>query len=122
MCFTCGPQANLPSPARAKFVFGDWGDVEALLVRTGETFDVVLTSETIYSPASHAKLASLLLRALRPGGVCLLAAKRFYFGVGGGTRAFLAVAEAAGLRCEVAEVIEDRASNLRELCVLTRPA
>jgi 2-polyprenyl-3-methyl-5-hydroxy-6-metoxy-1,4-benzoquinol methylase len=97
---------------------GGCGDAGAHLRRG---FDVVLSSETLYREEAHATVAALLAALLRPGGVALLAAKRFYFGVGGGTRRFMAsAAPAAGLRCEVVAVVEDGRSNVREVLRVER--
>ena len=70
---------------------------------------------------SAALAAQRLLDPGPVGGVALLAAKRFYFGVGGGTRRFMAAAApAAGLRCEVLAVVEDGRSNVREVLRVER--
>ncbi|KZV87726.1 hypothetical protein EXIGLDRAFT_620271 [Exidia glandulosa HHB12029] len=57
------------------------------------TYDLVLTSETVYEPASLSPLVSLLHAS---GGRRLVAAKRVYFGVGGGVREFVQEVERAG--------------------------
>ena len=53
---------------------------------------------------------------LRPGsGVALVAAKSYYFGVGGGTAAFAKLVREDGcFACEQVAVIDDGASNKRE--------
>lgn len=85
-------------------ISGVWSDAFSTLLvpfdglwpRTGvQTF--FLASETIYSPSSTSRFAQLLVRALRnaesTGGraAALVAAKRVYFGVGGGVDEFLDV-------------------------------
>ena len=74
-------------------------------MREGRQYDVILTSETIYSTANLHKLLALIRACLRPSGIGyyvtpweitvlshqmslyrLVAAKTYYFGVGGGTR------------------------------------
>ncbi|KZV87713.1 hypothetical protein EXIGLDRAFT_679682 [Exidia glandulosa HHB12029] len=57
------------------------------------TYNLVLTSETVYEPASLSPLVSLLHAS---GGRRLVAAKRVYFGVGGGVREFVLEVERAG--------------------------
>ena len=53
-------------------------------------FDLILASETIYSLEDLAKFRDTVMHFLRPeGGVALIAAKEYYFGVGGGVDAFL---------------------------------
>lgn len=68
---------------------------------------LVLASETIYSPDTIPAFAStlfhLLTTAVRCGGRAraFVAAKRFYFGVGGGVDDFMAVLPGIGLRASV---------------------
>ena len=50
------------------------------------TYDLVLSSEGIYSPKSLPQFTSVLLNANR--GKALLASKKVYFGVGGGVTEF----------------------------------
>ena len=58
-----------------------------------------------------------------PHGVALLAAKSYYFGVGGGTAGFLRLVSDDGvLEAARVAVIEDGASNRRELLRLSFPA
>lgn len=91
-------------------------------------FDLILAAETTYTPAAARDTARLLLRHLRPsGGVGLVATKRYYFGVGGGSDAFRAAAarettRAAGagavahrLTVELAREFDDGRSNVRDL-------
>jgi 2-polyprenyl-3-methyl-5-hydroxy-6-metoxy-1,4-benzoquinol methylase len=85
--------------ARLRLVAGSWAAVAAAAQPPSSAvagaFDVVLSSETLYRPATVPVLLDALAARLAPGGVALLATKRFYFGVGGGTRALL---EALGVR------------------------
>lgn len=82
--------ADTEAEQRVRLLGGDWAAVAAALTAEGtaRTFDLVLTSETIYSPASHGALLDLLDTALAADGVALVASKIYYFGVGGGTRQF----------------------------------
>ena len=63
---------------------------------------LILASETIYSPASLREFTKTVLALLETGtassslNVALIAAKRVYFGVGGGVDEFLAVLEELG--------------------------
>ena len=112
-------QENCPDALpRCAFLSGDWTAVEALLTSQGKTFDVVLSSETVYSVESCPALALIIQRLLAPGGVAVLSNKRFYFGVGGGTRAFEVEARKLALRVDVVQVLEDRGSNIREVCTV----
>lgn len=73
---------------RCRFFGGDWSLVEEVLAGEGRRYDVILTSETIYSLDSQPRLYSIIKRLLKPSGNIYLAAKTHYFGVGGGTRQF----------------------------------
>ncbi|KAL4996546.1 hypothetical protein BDV10DRAFT_172072, partial [Aspergillus recurvatus] len=83
------------------FIFGAWSPSFVELVFSSPELagyrTLVLASETIYSPASLAAfsetLLALLRRSLSGGSVsrALVAAKKVYFGVGGGVDEFLAV-------------------------------
>lgn len=47
-------------------------------------FDLILASETIYSPKSTTEFAELVQQLLVPDNLALVAAKKIYFGIGGG--------------------------------------
>lgn len=85
---------------KCRFFAGDWANYVEV---PGPQFDVILTSETIYNPANNHKIIDTLSRKLKPvTGVAYLAAKTYYFGVGGGVREFEALIAADGrLRSEV---------------------
>jgi hypothetical protein len=58
----------------------------------------------------------MVLRHLAPGGVALIASKRFYFGVGGGTYTLQSLVQQDGtLSYEELEVYQDGLSNIREI-------
>lgn len=109
--------AQPPPPAErvpTRYFSGDWGDLPSLLPQGG--FDVILTSDSVYALPSLDKLACLIRHCLEPAsGVALVAAKSFYFGVGGGSAAFAAAATARGLDVRTAARFEDGASNVREI-------
>lgn len=106
----------------------DNGHGHTLLPCNGR-FDVILASETIYSVQASRDVVKILLRHLVPqSGVALVAAKRFYFGVGGGCDAFRAAAEeerieinnrAFKLSCETVELYDEGNGNIRELLKTT---
>ena len=79
------------SRPRTRFFSGDWGNVSNLLSRMGMggEYDFILTSESIYNEESSVRLLETIKRTLRPPhGVAIVASKSYYFGVGGGTKAF----------------------------------
>ncbi len=63
--------------------------IQDLLALESLSYDVIVTAETIYSHASTPRLYAAVKALLqRPHGVAYVAAKTYYFGVGGGTREF----------------------------------
>ncbi|EAT42469.1 AAEL006009-PA [Aedes aegypti] len=81
------------SDAEVQFFSGDWS---SFVDKVEDQYDVILTSETIYSPSNYAKLIDLFKKKLKPSGVILLAAKTYYFGVGGNLRLFEKALETDG--------------------------
>jgi len=75
------------------FVSGGWdnGMLETLNDYTGDQgFDLVLASETTYSPETMPEFAGVLLGSLKKRSARgLVAAKRIYFGVGGSVEDFV---------------------------------
>ena len=70
-----------------RYVSGDWTTCSDVLGK--HEFDLILTAETIYEPKSVAPLLDLLEWCLNPNtGLVLVAAKVYYFGVGGGIAPF----------------------------------
>ncbi|KAL7268577.1 hypothetical protein RUND412_008800, partial [Rhizina undulata] len=87
-----------------EFVSGAWGAEMSVLLGAG--YGLVLGSETIYSPRTTPAFAEVLIKALgeRGEGRGLVAAKRIYFGVGGGVKEFEGVVrERVGWRVGVVE-------------------
>uniref|UniRef100_A0A915Q319 protein-histidine N-methyltransferase n=1 Tax=Setaria digitata TaxID=48799 RepID=A0A915Q319_9BILA len=76
------------------FFYGcDWRTLQEKMI--GQKFDVILTSETIYNEEHYGILHDLLDIVLPPNG--LLAAKMFYFGVGGNIPAFVDFVKMRGI-------------------------
>uniref|UniRef100_T1J8C9 protein-histidine N-methyltransferase n=1 Tax=Strigamia maritima TaxID=126957 RepID=T1J8C9_STRMM len=79
---------------KCKFYAGDWLSFLNHLTkrRKEETkYDIILTSETIYNPQYHKHLYNLMRSVIKPDGVAwirYLAAKAYYFGLGGGIQQF----------------------------------
>ena len=121
--------------ASFRFLGGDWGSLAQSgnnLLQPG-AFDVVLAAETVYEPSSFTKHVEILKRAVRRksakkmrdgsvggGGVALVAAKSYYFGVGGGARSFRSRLEHEGdFAVECVRTLSDGASNVREILKVT---
>uniref|UniRef100_A0A1B6DZK1 protein-histidine N-methyltransferase n=1 Tax=Clastoptera arizonana TaxID=38151 RepID=A0A1B6DZK1_9HEMI len=77
-----------------KFFTGDW---ESFVKLNNFQYDIILTSETIYNTQNHRKLHMTLKKKLKKDGIIFLAAKTYYFGVGGGTRQFEALVNEEGV-------------------------
>nr|SVE94460.1 EOG090X0C09 [Simocephalus serrulatus] len=77
---------NEPKNAKGKtkFFAGDWGS----LITKLDSYDVILTSETIYNPENYSKLLSIFEKTIKKNGVIYVAAKHHYFGVGGDLHEF----------------------------------
>ncbi|RKP07647.1 hypothetical protein THASP1DRAFT_16736, partial [Thamnocephalis sphaerospora] len=104
--------------ARSRFLAGDWATLSTALGASGQ-YDLILTAETIYHEASHAKLHDAICHALRkPDGVAYVAAKTVYFGCTGSTLTFEQHVQAAGqLRLERCHQVES--SVRREILKLS---
>jgi predicted nicotinamide N-methyase len=121
-------QAQHVVSERCGFFSGDWSDpaLASLLLPAGESsrYDLLLTSDTLYSVAYYPALWSLIQRLLSPKGRALVAAKRYYFGIGGSTRSFAdLVAQTPGggeWTCTVVDTVEDGKSNIREILLVQR--
>jgi len=84
-----------------------------------QKYDVILTAETIYSVDSYHKLHDVMKALLKASGCVYLAAKTYYFGVGGGTREFQQlVAEQKVFRFETVQIYSGEGVQ-RELMKLT---
>ncbi|KAG8764620.1 hypothetical protein FRC12_007997 [Ceratobasidium sp. 428] len=95
-----------------RFFSGPWDKFhpQAILSDT-LSYDLVLTSETIYQPTSLGSLVRLLRDAVGTGDhtICLVAAKLVYFGVGGGIKEFqrsLAIDDIKGTTENVWDFVE----------------
>jgi hypothetical protein len=106
---------------------GDWATVSELLSSeraalslAAEGFDLILTADSIYSTDAAPRLYQLIVDQLRrPSGVALVAAKSYYFGVGGSVAQFRDLVERGGLlEHRGALTIEDGSSNRREVLEL----
>lgn len=72
---------------KCRFYCGDWTNY-AKKTNDGEKYDYILTSETIYNVQNYEKIINIIKLKLKSTGICYLAAKLHYFGVGGSLRHF----------------------------------
>eukprot|EP00092_Neocalanus_flemingeri_P033182 GFUD01036088.1.p1 GENE.GFUD01036088.1~~GFUD01036088.1.p1 ORF type:complete len:287 (-),score=81.13 GFUD01036088.1:192-1052(-) len=114
---------NVPSdPEETRFFSGDWGTFENnILVKEikndNDKFDLILTSETIYNVENQSKLISIFKNFTKKGGEVLVAAKSFYFGVGGGVKQFENLVRKSGLNVESVKKYEEGVT--REILKIT---
>jgi len=104
---------NVPTDApETRFFSGDWKDLESKILEKEvkneeQKFDLILTSETIYNVENQKKLISIFRNYTKVGGEILVAAKSFYFGVGGGVRQFEGLAKKSGLNVTTVKKYEE---------------
>ncbi|CAB3236775.1 unnamed protein product [Arctia plantaginis] len=80
---------------KCKFYSGDWNSFNKKLP-DDIAYDYILASETIYNPCNYDKLISLFIQRLKKDGAVYVAAKTYYFGIGGGIREFELAIESNG--------------------------
>ncbi|KAF9304871.1 Histidine protein methyltransferase 1 [Mortierella antarctica] len=105
---------------QSRFFMGDWAGLVDLLdfKSSDDKYDLILTSETIYAEESHMKLYNTIKNSLKQGGKALVAAKTFYFGVGGDVLSFRRLIEKDGT-FDVKVVFSAQAFVRREILELT---
>ncbi|XP_078032588.1 histidine protein methyltransferase 1 homolog [Augochlora pura] len=77
---------------KCEFFCGDWESFTKI-IESDTKYDLIFTSETIYNPDNHRKLYNVFKEKLKQDGIGFIAAKSFYFGVGGGMRQFQSLIE-----------------------------
>lgn len=110
---------------RLRYFAGDWAAVSSKLhaSQLGGFYDYIFTAETIYSQRGQECLLDCIKQALQPPhGVAYVAAKSYYFGVGGGTAAFEELVKLDGiLECSTVWSSTDDTSTKREILQLNFP-
>lgn len=115
------------------FISGGWSPefVDMVFsVRAAEDFKtLLLASETIYSPASLRAFSETLLQILRRSSTdstksrAMIAAKKVYFGVGGGVDEFLAVLrDVAANELEVQQRVDVQSEGVGRVVLEVTPA
>ena len=83
--------------AKSRFYSGSWESLKSLLSNaqdaSHQSYDVILTSETVYELDYIPSLVSLIRSLLAPGGYALVAAKASYFGCSGSLHDFISIAK-----------------------------
>lgn len=118
-----GPMSAQELERRVGFFSGDWSDPALLAMMGRGSYDLVLTSDTLYSCAYMLPLFRAIAALLAPTGAALVAAKRYYFGIGGSTMEFADLVKREGRgewTCTLVDTVEDGKSNIREILMLRR--
>lgn len=98
-----------------KFVCGDWRNFDCAVSKSVK-FDVIVTSETVYDEEMYPAIHDILRKFLAPNGRVYLAAKKYYFGVGGGTYPFRQFIEESNyFQIEKHITLMDGCSNIRQV-------
>ncbi|XP_038722361.1 histidine protein methyltransferase 1 homolog [Tripterygium wilfordii] len=128
-------KTNYDSGSEVHFFAGDWSQMHQFLPHRHDEgslncsseqspiagYDIILMAETIYSISAQQSLYGLIKKCLsHPHGVLYMAAKKHYFGVGGGTRQFLSMVEKDGfMAASLVTEVTDGSSNVREVWKLS---
>lgn len=117
---------NCADYANVKCFAGDMSDFSSNL-RNGlldvpMKYALIVTSETLYNANVSNKVFEVIENHLSDSGVAVIASKRYYFGVGGGTHDFLKACESSTstLECFKKMEFEDGISNVRELLFIRK--
>lgn len=112
-------------PVSARYFGGDWGTLGSLMAseNLGGSYDMILSAETIYNLESQQQLFNCIKQAIKPPtGVAYIAAKTYYFGVGGGTTSFKKLLKRDGmLEVHTVATFDEGDGNKREILKLKFP-
>lgn len=105
---------NLGSFARTKFCCGPWHLADG--VDLGK-YDLIVSGDTMYNVDALPDLISILCRTLKSDGRAVLAAKRYYFGVGGGSSTFCSMVKTTckDYQTLILTSVTDGSSNIRDV-------
>jgi SAM-dependent methyltransferase len=82
-------------------------------------FDIIVSADTLYNMENYDSLYESIINNLNNPGICFIASKKYYFGVGGGTSQFMEYIKAKGeldIKCVLE--INDGISNMRQILEL----
>ena len=102
-----------------KYIAGTWD--HSLSILLNGKFDLIITAETLYTEDSTQDIFRLIEKHLSFNGIALIASKKYYFGVGGGTFHLqnLLNHDDCQLKCEILQSYEDMKTNIREVLKIT---
>ncbi len=115
---------NIGSLDRSHFFVGDWATLPDAL-GLNAPFDLVLSSETIYTEERAMGVARALTALLStdPGATAYISGKRYYFGTGGGMDAFRSALKEIGdstFSITTPLKVDNLGGNIREVMQITR--
>ncbi|XP_018336432.1 histidine protein methyltransferase 1 homolog isoform X2 [Agrilus planipennis] len=108
---------NTTSNCKAKFISGDWTSFVDHFAKENEKFDYILTSETIYNRDNYEKLHKVFKDTLKGDGYVYVAAKSYYFGLGGGVHDFIEFINSQNVFC-IQRCWESNSGVKREIILL----
>ena len=97
---------------------------EPLAIPKDGVFDCIIATETNYSESSAMETANILAKHLKPGtGVAYISTKRYYFGVGGGTKCFCDALQQNNnanhkYHIEILQELDNGVGNIRDLLLV----
>ena len=108
-------------------ISGDW-ELLSIGLQNGSynipnQFGLILSAETLYTSMHCKKVYDMLINHLEINGIALIATKRYYFGVGGGSLELEQTIKSCSngqLTYSIIEVYEDGYSNIREIIQVTK--
>lgn len=106
----------------ARCISGDWLALSERLndrKYDSKLFSLILSAETLYNDDSCRRIAYMIENHLEENGIALVASKRYYFGVGGGTDELRKLIS-SNISFQVLATFEDGSSNIREIIQLQR--
>jgi len=126
---------------RASFADGDWKTLRSKITDTDfyfygkgkkqdffkndsnnnsiQKFDIIVTADTLYNIENYDYLYENIINNLNNPGICFVASKKYYFGVGGGTSQFIEYVKGKNeLDIKCVQEINDGFSNIRQILEL----
>ena len=106
-----------------RYISGDWQCPKLLKLIPANSFNLILSSETIYNYQSSINLLQLIKYSINkdnPKAMALIAAKRYYFGLDGSVNTFLTlVQQDKTLISQIVYTFDDGKSNIRDIIQIT---
>lgn len=103
---------------------GDWTSLSLILKNENDhpmPFSLILSAETLYTSNHCKKIFDMLNKHLDKNGLALIATKKYYFGVRGGSMELeQLIKNNDQLTYQIVSIIEDKQSNIREIIQITK--